>query len=580
MSKTKYILSVCVLAAFALAACTQDELAEQGAALPEGAYPITFSAVRVAGAEPQTRVSENADGTGSLWTHGDKIEIEFSESFGDYEQFNITLTVDADGNIIAQSPQRYWPNTGNYTYNAIYCNIEGEESTTDQTVSFGDQSQGLAYVLLASGSANCHSGEIALMFKHKLNKVRVKLEDEKADEVASVSVKNYTSVNVSPYLVQGGTEGYIKMYKVISGDETYWEANVAPGAGTNPAQIQDFRLFRGDGTYVDCKLDAPIVLEGIEGGQMFTVTINVKSAVVQDGATLTEAGDYTMSGTYAQGVTINGDGINLTLDGATINTSGIGINITGGNPTIKVSGTENSVTSQTAAAINIGNSSTLTIEGVNGTADKLTVDGGGTQSQAVWGDTSDAGISVSSGASVAIKNVSMIAIGGNTTNTHGQVVGGSAAIGSTMGEDCGNITITDAVINATGGQNSPAIGLSYAGDITMRTSFQMGNITITHSDITATGGNFAAVIGLPCATLTQIKTISGGKITITTTDPNYLDKLTMTMQAYSGVIYPYKIGKGMYFSRNGATCTLNGGVEVNVNGTVTTSPDGIAQWTE
>ena len=178
MSKTKYILSVCVLAAFALAACTQDELAEQGAALPEGAYPITFSAVRVAGAEPQTRVSENADGTGSLWTHGDKIEIEFSESFGDYEQFNITLTVDADGNIIAQSPQRYWPNTGNYTYNAIYCNIEGEESTTDQTVSFGDQSQGLAYVLLASGSANCHSGEIALMFKHKLNKVRVKLEDE------------------------------------------------------------------------------------------------------------------------------------------------------------------------------------------------------------------------------------------------------------------------------------------------------------------------------------------------------------------------------------------------------------------
>ena len=213
----KHILFL-VLAAIALTACTQDELAEQGTALPEGAYPITFSAVRVAGAEPQTRVSENADGTGSLWTQGDKIEIDIYEGLGEY--LETTLTVNADGNVIAQSPQLYWPNTGDYVYEAIYCNIEGEESTTDQTVSFGDQSQGLAYVLLASGSANCHSGEIALTFKHALNKVRVKLEGKKADEVASVSVKNYTSVNVSQYFVQGGTEGYIKMYKVISGDET------------------------------------------------------------------------------------------------------------------------------------------------------------------------------------------------------------------------------------------------------------------------------------------------------------------------------------------------------------------------
>ena len=516
--------------------------------------------------------------TGSVWTEGDKMEIHFNEEFGDFESFDITLTVDANGNVITQSPQLYWPNTGNYTYDGMYSNIAGE-STTGNTVTFGDQSQGLAYVLLTRGSANCHSGNITLTFRHALNKVRVKLEGEKADDVASVSVKNFTSVNIFSSFVQGGTEGYIKMHKVTSGDETYWEANVAAVAGTYPAQIQDFRLFRSDGTSVDCKLDAPIDPNSIEGGQMFTVTINVKSAVVQDGATLTEAGDYTMSGTYNQGVTINGDGINLTLDGATINTSGIGINITGGSPTIKVSGTENSVTSTTAAAIKVGSGSTLTIEGVNGTADKLTVDGGGTQSQAVGGNTSDAGISVSSGASVAIKNVSMTAIGGHTTNMYGDVVGGSAAIGSTMGEDCGDITITDAVINATGGQNSPAIGLSYAGDITTRTSFQMGNITITHSDITATGGLFSAVIGFPC-TINDTETISGGKITIITTDPNYLDKLTMTMQAYSAVIYPYKIGKGMYFSRNGAACTLNGGVEVNVNGTVTTSADGIAQWTD
>ena len=78
MRKMKHILFL-TLAAFALAACTQDELAEQAVALPEGKYPITFSAVQVAGAEPQTRVSENADGTGCLWTQGDKIDIEIYE---------------------------------------------------------------------------------------------------------------------------------------------------------------------------------------------------------------------------------------------------------------------------------------------------------------------------------------------------------------------------------------------------------------------------------------------------------------------------------------------------------------------
>ena len=104
MRKMKHILFL-ALAAFALAACTQDELAEQGAALPEGKYPITFSAMQVVGAEPQTRVSENADGTGSLWTQGDKIEIDIYEGLGEY--LETTLTVDADGNVIAQSPQLY-----------------------------------------------------------------------------------------------------------------------------------------------------------------------------------------------------------------------------------------------------------------------------------------------------------------------------------------------------------------------------------------------------------------------------------------------------------------------------------------
>lgn len=545
MSKTRHIPFL-ALAAFALAACTQDEPAEQGTALPEGAYPITFSAVQVAGAEPQTRVSENADGTGSVWTDGDKIEIEFYELGGDNQYFHTTFTVDASGNVIAQSPQLYWPNTSNYTYEGMYCNIAGE-STTDKTVSFGDQSQGLAYVLLASGSANCHSGEIALTFKHKLNKVRVKFEGEKADDVASVSVKNYTSVNVNSQTVMGRTEGYIAMHKVTSGDETYWEANVAPAVGTDPAQIQDFRLYRSNGTYVDCKLDAPIDPNSIEGGKMFTVTINVKSAVVQDGATLTEAGDYTMSGTYAQGITINGDGINLTLDGATINSSGIGINITGGNPTIKVSGTENSVTSQTNTAVAVASGASVTITGVNGRADKLMVKGGGT----------------------------------NTDNT---VQGGAAGagIGSTVNAIAGgDITITNATVTAKGGFNSAAIGMGNSSPLSTLENSKMGNINITRSKITATSGRGAAVIGL-AFTFTSPSAVTGGTITIVTDESadTFLSRLTLSDRGAIGGTYlpPYKIGKGGYIPDK-VTVTF-GGVTLTASDGTQTSADGIAQWTD
>ena len=44
MSDMKHTLSLC-LAAFILASCTQDELAEQPTALPEGVYPITIASV-------------------------------------------------------------------------------------------------------------------------------------------------------------------------------------------------------------------------------------------------------------------------------------------------------------------------------------------------------------------------------------------------------------------------------------------------------------------------------------------------------------------------------------------------------
>lgn len=337
---------------------------------------------------------------------------------------------------------------------------------------------------------------------------------------------------------------------------------------------------------MDCKLDAPIDPNSIEGGKMFTVTINVKLAVVQDGATLTEAGDYTMSGTYAQGITINGDGINLTLDGATINSSGIGINITGGNPTIKVSGTENSVTSQTNTAVAVASGASVTITGVNGRADKLMVKGGGTNTDnTVQGGAAGAGIgstvNATAGGDIIIENVTIDATGATSTDEYGFSLHGGAGIGCAGPGCCGDITITNATVTAKGGFNSAAIGMGNSSPLSTLENSKMGNINITRSKITATSGRGAAVIGL-AFTFTSPSAVTGGTITIVTDESadTFLSRLTLSDRGAIGGTYlpPYKIGKGGYIPDK-VTVTF-GGVTLTASDGTQTSADGIAQWTD
>ena len=96
----------------ATAACTKDELAD-GDRLPEGQYPLEIAAVTlsVEGGEaqpwgaPQTRVSENADGTGSVW------EWDGSEMIGvQLGDKTTTYTLNTDHTLLADR-QLYWTST-------------------------------------------------------------------------------------------------------------------------------------------------------------------------------------------------------------------------------------------------------------------------------------------------------------------------------------------------------------------------------------------------------------------------------------------------------------------------------------
>lgn len=211
----------------ATAACTKDELAD-GDRLPERQYPLEIARITlgVEGGEaqpwgaPQTRVSEIADGTGSVFDTGDRfaVQIDGKKEVGTY-------TVQGDNTVKAEIPL-YWSDRNDHTVNAWYPDTNG-------TLDLSDQSQSLAYLLSGTGTGDYES-PVELTFTHQLAKVRITPTDDALGEVTSLQLYTYTQCTYEKgKVVQGTDEGWIKMKKCEYTDNdvtiTCWEANVVPG---------------------------------------------------------------------------------------------------------------------------------------------------------------------------------------------------------------------------------------------------------------------------------------------------------------------------------------------------------------
>lgn len=211
----------------ATAACTKDELAD-GDRLPEGQYPVEIARITlgVEGGEaqpwgaPQTRVGEAGDGTGSVFSAGDRFAVQIDGEEGIY-------IVQDDGSIKAESPL-YWSDTGEHTVTAWYPATGGTLDLSDQS-----QSQSLAYLLYGTGSGN-YQTPVTLTFAHQLAKVRVTPTGDALGEVQSLQLYTYTQCTYEKgEVVQGSQEGWIEMkpceYTENGATITCWEANVVPG---------------------------------------------------------------------------------------------------------------------------------------------------------------------------------------------------------------------------------------------------------------------------------------------------------------------------------------------------------------
>lgn len=217
-------------AAFLLAACSQDELAEQAGILPEGKYPLQIGSVSItadvdtqpwsAGA-PQTRVRENDDRNSSRWdwwgTEVIGVQIEGSKSSGLYL---LTFLYTVSANIPV-----YWEDTQAHKVRAWFP-ADGKVDLSNQTIDL------LAYALYAetADAVDYKTEKVPLSFNHKLAKVRVKLQGDQADEVTDVKIKTYTSCTLGAdgMLTEGDTQDFIPMVKTTYEGKTCWEANVVP----------------------------------------------------------------------------------------------------------------------------------------------------------------------------------------------------------------------------------------------------------------------------------------------------------------------------------------------------------------
>ena len=263
----------------AMAACTKDELAD-GDRLPEGQYPLEIARITlgVEGGEaqpwgtPATRVSEFADGTGSVFSAGDRFAVQINGEEGIY--------IVQDNNTVKAETPLYWSDTGEHTVTAWY-------PATGGTLDLGDQSQSLAYLLGGSGTGD-YQTPVTLSFTHALAKVRVTPTDDALGEVQSLQLYTYTQCTYEKgTVVQGSQEGWIEMKKCEYTENgatiTCWEANVVPGYTITKLQA--------NGTE-ERNLSAAITPEA---GKFYNITLNKDKGYTDDGQ-----GNYTV--TSAEGL--------------------------------------------------------------------------------------------------------------------------------------------------------------------------------------------------------------------------------------------------------------------------------------
>ena len=462
------------MAAALFTACTQDELAEQGAALPDGEYPLQIGSVSItaeSSEEPWTRVTEKPDGSGSVWQPDDAITVSLDGE---------TVTYTYDGSAWTSDAPLYWKNTQTAEVTAWY--------PTNETVDLSNQSNGLVYVLKATAENATYDNKITLGFKHQLAKVRVVLNGTQASLAQSVEVYGCTTCtnNEGATVIDGSTtKGWIKMKKQTYGNTECWEANVVPDVVIDRVKVN------GIETTLTTSL-TPVV------AALNTITITVEQASTEidlstyDGTTLTVSGKTILKGdgqpknlqvTVEPDTELTLQDVNLSYnEGPTIICQGTAhITLSGNNKLSPASKGINYLDANTlGSGIEVRSSGTLTIESEPNAALDIT-----------RRRNEGPGITPMYGAGIGLyENANLVIKGGTITVTGGSPTAeGGANIGGFVSQNAGTITLEGGTFTL---QNqcmlSSLVGAgSYGtcGTVTIRAGVTINGTTYTEDHVGA-----------------------------------------------------------------------------------------------
>lgn len=448
-----------------MAACTKDELAD-GNRLPEGQYPLEIARITlgVEGGEaqpwgaPQTRVSETVDGTGSVFSAGDRFAVQINGEEGIY--------IVQDNNTVKAETLLYWSDTGEHTVTAWY-------PATGGTLDLSDQSQSLTYLLYGTGSGN-YQTQVTLNFTHALAKVRITPSDDALGEVQSLQLYTYTQCTYEKgEVVQGSQEGWIEMkpceYTENGATINCWEANVVPGYTITKLQA--------NGTE-ERELSSGITPVA---GKFYNITLDKDKGYTDDGQ-----GNY---------IVTTAEGLKAVADIA--NNGNLGINIT---LTENINLTD---MDWTPIGIDYNHQYTGTFNGGGHTITGLTVTGSD-QYVGLFGHIGSGG-TVKDVTLEEVKiesNNDMSAVGGVAGRSYGTLencsvsgsVSGSGIAGGVVGYQSGGFLTgcsSSATVNA-GGVAGGVAGLTDSG-ATLTACYATGDVTLESIN---SGGNFVGgVVG-------------------------------------------------------------------------------------
>ena len=512
------------------AACTKDELAD-GDRLPEGQYPLEIAAVTlsVEGGEAQTRVSENADGTGSVWDW-DGLERIGVQLGGETTTYILRpgQTLEQDGYPL------YWTNTApNQPVTAWY-------PDTDGTLDLRDQTNRLAYLLHGTGRGDYRT-PVTLTFTHSLAKVRVTPSDAIGDnEVTSLQLYTYAQCTYNQgKVVQGTTEGWIEMKKCDYNGTTCWEANVVPSyaitklrangtevrdlsAAINPVagSFYNITLNNDKGFTIDAQGNYNVYSEaGLKAWAEALQDNNSLNIILTDDITLTPpaAGESNWSPKWGYDGVFDGNGktiTGLTIEYGTATYAGL-FGTLGENGTVKNLTLEDvniTAASYTGAVAGMNNG---TIENcsVSGTVKSSSNNAGGItgyNNGTITGCLASGNVSANSQAGGTVGYF----VTGSITDCHSSAtVEGNYSVGGVAGNMASNTTLTacssTGSVTATGSGDADTGGVvgRISQDATVTACYATGTVTATQGN--NAGGVAGSSVGIITACYHAMGTASG-----------------------------------------------------------------------